>query len=561
VAPLALAMLALAMLAVPAQAQQDAGAQGSAAEAPTGGVEDIVVTATRRDTRLQQTPIAVSAITSNTIQQMAPRDIGDLAAFVPNFSASRIPSFKAAAFAMRGVGTTTIIPFNDAPIGVVVDDFVMPSIQTQLLDTFDIAQIEVLRGPQGTLFGKNTTGGVVVARTKRPDLGAFGAQLRGEIGDFGTRVVQGSIDVPIIADVLGLRVVGSYRHSDGYMYNNACYGPITPVATTAFAQSYAGRTGCGDGRALGGDEMFNGRVKLLWKPTSGITALLQYEMVRDSGDAPGIVNQTRPGFVFYNLGFRPGTGNPLKRAGASDGDFGFNDFDAGQVVNSDGVYANVDIEIGKGTLSSVTGYRSQRSRLPGNFAGAVSPIRLWDASRDDNRKTFQQELRYAVELSDRINLVAGGFYQRDKVDFCVASLLGYLDLLRGPSAVGNYADNPQVACNKQRADHRRALQLGQEAPRRADRGVRAAARRRDRSVGHLAILRQPVRLWRFRPLSRRRAARARELEGADLARQPQLQGVAAILHLFHLFARLQGGRVQRAGHVGRAADPGAARAL
>lgn len=446
------APLALAILAVPAQAQQGAAEpQTDSAEQATGGVEDIVVTATRRDTRLQQTPIAVSAITSNTIQQMAPRDVGDLAAFVPNFSASRIPSFKAAAFAMRGVGTTTIIPFNDAPIGVVVDDFVMPSIQTQLLDTFDIAQIEVLRGPQGTLFGKNTTGGVVVARSKRPDLGNFGAQVRGEIGDFGTRVLQGSLDIPIIQDVLGLRVVGSYRHSDGYMYNNACYGPITPIATTAFAQSFAGQTGCGDGRALGGDEIFNGRVKLLWKPSPGITALLQYEMVRDSGDAPGIVNETRPGFVYYNLGFRPGTGNPLKRAGASSGNFGFNDFDAGQVVNSDGLYANIDVEIGTGTLSSVTGYRSQRSRLPGNFAGAVSPIRLWDASRDDNRKTFQQELRYAVELSDRINLVAGGFYQRDKVDFCVASVLGYLDLLRGPSAIGNYADNPQVTCNQQRA--------------------------------------------------------------------------------------------------------------
>jgi iron complex outermembrane receptor protein len=446
------APLALAMLAVPALAQESGtNAQAITTEQATGGVEDIVVTATRRDTRLQQTPIAVSAITSNTIQQMAPRDLGDLAAFVPNFSASRIPSFKAAAFAMRGVGTTTIIPFNDAPIGVVVDDFVMPSIQTQLLDTFDIAQIEVLRGPQGTLFGKNTTGGVVVARTKRPDLADFGGQLRGEIGDFGTRVIQGSLDIPIIRDVLGLRVVGSYRHSDGYMYNKACYGPITPVATTAFAQSYAGQSGCGDGRALGGDEIFNGRVKLLWKPGSGITALLQYEMVRDSGEAPGIVNETRPGFVFYNLGFRPGTGNPLKRAGSSAGNFGFNDFDAGQVVNSDGVYANIDVEVGPGTLSSVTGYRSQRSRLPGNFAGAVAPIRLWDASRDDNRKTFQQELRYAAELSDSINLVAGGFYQRDKVDFCVASVLGYLDLLRGPSVVGNYADNPQVACNKQSA--------------------------------------------------------------------------------------------------------------
>ena len=87
---------------------------------------------------------------------------------MPGFSASRITAFNAASFAMRGVGLTDIIVYQDSPVGVQVDDFVMPSVQTQLLDTFDMASVEVLRGPQGTLFGKNTTGGAVNIQTKRP---------------------------------------------------------------------------------------------------------------------------------------------------------------------------------------------------------------------------------------------------------------------------------------------------------------------------------------------------------------------------------------------------------
>src|SRR3546814_1812494 len=78
--------------------------------------------------------------------------------------------FNAASFALRGVSVNNIIVYYEAPVGVLLDDFVMPSVQTQLLDTFDIAQLEVLRGPQGTLFGKNTTGGAVTVRTKRPEL-------------------------------------------------------------------------------------------------------------------------------------------------------------------------------------------------------------------------------------------------------------------------------------------------------------------------------------------------------------------------------------------------------
>src|SRR3546814_7624475 len=100
------------------------------------GLGEIVVTATRRATNLQDTPVAVSAIDQGLIEQASPRDIGDLAAFVPNFSAATVTNFNAASFAIRGVGQNSIIVYFEPPVAVLVDDFVVSSVQTQLLDTF-----------------------------------------------------------------------------------------------------------------------------------------------------------------------------------------------------------------------------------------------------------------------------------------------------------------------------------------------------------------------------------------------------------------------------------------
>ncbi|MFM7783155.1 MAG: TonB-dependent receptor plug domain-containing protein, partial [Gammaproteobacteria bacterium] len=139
---IAVAQASLALGAVSVAQAQDTPAASS-------GLEEIIVQATRRETDLQATPVAVSALTASEIQSTAPQNLGDIAAFVPNFSAARITGFNAASFAMRGVGQNNIIVYFEAPVSVLVDDFVMPSVQTQLLDTFDIAQFEVLRGPQG----------------------------------------------------------------------------------------------------------------------------------------------------------------------------------------------------------------------------------------------------------------------------------------------------------------------------------------------------------------------------------------------------------------------------
>jgi iron complex outermembrane receptor protein len=139
----------------PAAEQPAAAGEASAQQDASSGLSEIVVSATRRSTNLQTTPVAVSAVDRNIIAQASPHDIGDLASFVPNFSAAKSGvGFNTASFAMRGVGQTNPVIYFEPPVAVLVDDFVYSSVQTQLLDTFDIDQVEVLRGPQGTLFGK-----------------------------------------------------------------------------------------------------------------------------------------------------------------------------------------------------------------------------------------------------------------------------------------------------------------------------------------------------------------------------------------------------------------------
>ncbi len=431
----------------------------------TSGLGEIVVTATRRATDLQTTPVAVSAVDSKLIQQASPRDIGDLAAFVPNFSAATIANFNAASFAMRGVGQTSIIIYYEPPVAVLVDDFVMPSVQTQLLDTFDVEQVEVLRGPQGTLFGKNTTGGAVTVRTKRPELNYIGVEGKAEYGDFGTFSMKGAANVPL-GDWGAIRLVGGYESSDGYYKNGACYGPVPTLNDpngNPIVSPWSGVSGCLGGETLGGTSVWSARAKLLLQPTDRLSALFQYEWFRDDSDVvPSVnVNNEYTGSVPFltdilNLtGRNPNSSDPLDNAAYTGRSL--LGLDKGQRIYVDGVYANIDYDLDIGTLTSVSGYRSQRSRIPNSYAGATAVsadgtyLSFFDASRDDDRKTYQQELRFASDLGGPFDFVAGGFYQRDKANFCVPQLLGFLDITSGPLPFGNWNDTIYTLCNAQKS--------------------------------------------------------------------------------------------------------------
>lgn len=434
-----------------------------AASSPSGGLADIIVTATRRDSRLQTTPIAVTAIDQSLIKQSNPRSIGDLAQFVPNFSAATITGFNAASFSIRGVGQNTIIVYFEPPVAVLVDDFVVPSVQTQLLDTFDVAQVEVLRGPQGTLFGKNTSGGAVVVKTKPPVLNELSAEGRLQAGSFGTANVNGALNVPL-GSTLAFRAVVGHTGSDGYYRNGGCFGPVTPFAAGPVSTKFSGVSGCGDGRRVGGNNVWNGRAKLLFKPSDGFNALLQYEVLRDRSGSVPAVNETpdNPRFLFASLGleknFRPGSNDPLNNASLTNRDEGLVKMSRGQRVSVDGFYLNMNLNVGDiGTITSVSGYRSQRSRLPNTYPG-ISPIApdgtvlsLFDASRDDDRKTYQQEVRFASKFNGPLQFVAGGFFQKDNTSYCVTEVLGFLDLVSGPLPFGNWNDTPYILCNAQKA--------------------------------------------------------------------------------------------------------------
>lgn len=443
----ALAAAVLSTAALPSGAVQ---ADTAAAAASAGGLEEIVVTATRRESNLQSTPIAVTAIDSQVMSALTPRTLADVALLVPNFSANKINGFNAASFAMRGVGNTDIIVYNESPVAVLIDDFVMPSTQTQLLDPFDVQEVEVLRGPQGTLFGKNTTGGAVVVKTKPPVLDQFTVDAQAGGGSYNEYHGQAAINIPIISNQLALRLVGSQEHQDGWMRNGA-------------SSTIGGTTYTGDGARVGGSDVFTGRAKLLWQPTDNLRALFTYEMLTDRSGTPGAVNATpsndspgttTPYFAFAQLGLPGYTGNnPLGAAGVDNRMGYLIDEQNGHRVDAQGEHLNIDYTIDPGTFTWVQGYRSQDSSLPSDYTGVVGPISVFDANRSDRRKTWQEELRFASKQIGDFNYVAGAFFQHDNTKFCVAQVLGIYDLFGAPTPpglqAGGYNNNPQVLCNEQ----------------------------------------------------------------------------------------------------------------
>lgn len=438
-----------------AQAQEERARQSAT-------LEEVVVTATRRETSLQETPIAITALSADDIAAVIPKDIGELWKLAPGFSASRITAFNAASFAIRGVGQTDIIVYQEAPVSVIVDDFVLPSTQTQLLDTFDLERVEILRGPQGTTFGKNTTGGAINVITKRPDLQEFGANAQLDVGSFGR--VQGKlgVDVPIVDGKFAMRFVGTYTQSDGYYKNAAPWGPINTLAVPI--PDTTGRSGIGNGDSVGGDDSFYGRAKALWQITDNVRALFQYENLRDRSDAVPAFNDTpdSPDYLWNALGFPSPQGDPIDHVASTQRSDLLLNMGRGQRIDVDGFYANIDWDVNdRMKFSSATGYREQSERLPNTYTGAAPTtstgqvISLFDATRDTDRDTFQQEFRLASDTGGPVDYVLGAFYQEDEATFCVLQLLGFVDFTLDSAAIFGdphfFNNNPQFLCNAQKA--------------------------------------------------------------------------------------------------------------
>ena len=203
------------------QAQSDtdqtAGATSTSGDQGTGFADDIVVTAQRTSERLQDVPISVSAFTGAALETQQIKNSLDLQTSLPNVTFTKT-NFTSASFTIRGIGDLCTGFSCDAATGIHLNDVPVPGTRLFENEFFDLERIEVLRGPQGTLFGRNATSGVVNIITARPDLSGFHAALTGEYGNYDSKKVQGMLNLPL-GDTLGVRFAGQYLNRDGYTRN------------------------------------------------------------------------------------------------------------------------------------------------------------------------------------------------------------------------------------------------------------------------------------------------------------------------------------------------------
>ncbi|WOK37943.1 TonB-dependent receptor [Sphingomonas sp. C3-2] len=209
---LAATALSATIAITPVHAQSEAGAQVSSA------VDDIVVTAQRRSESVQDVPIAISAFSADQLQKQGVSNTLELGRFVPNLvSMNNTGVGSANAFYLRGLGNTETIPTFDPPVGTYVDDIYLSRQNANNINLFDVERVEVLRGPQGTLFGRNTTGGAVNVILREPG-NEFGGYAEIGYGRFNKKVVRGSADIPL-ADSFAVKISGYWQNDDGYAKN------------------------------------------------------------------------------------------------------------------------------------------------------------------------------------------------------------------------------------------------------------------------------------------------------------------------------------------------------
>jgi len=302
--------LALPFAPPPVKAEEDSGRY----------LEEIIVTGTKRETGQQDTPIAVSTLTSQDIANTFTNDVRAVADLAPNVLLTKQPGFNALSGGIRGTGSTSILVMQDTSVGIMIDDFVISSVQSQFVELFDIEQVEVYRGPQGTLFGKNSTGGVIAITSKKPSVDEFDGDFEVTYGQFDTigsntdiAKISMAVDVPLIEGQLGFRFAGVYDTYEGYMKNGkdtATFPDFVPwfhilgVGDAPLPDLVSGPAR-GNGETVDGKNVLAWKAKLLWQPTERYEALFSWEYLRDRSDSVPNVHEAPhdEGFLHSILGF------------------------------------------------------------------------------------------------------------------------------------------------------------------------------------------------------------------------------------------------------------------
>lgn len=424
---------------------QGAGDIGAGAD-PAGQLNEIVVTAQFRDQRLQDVPIAITAVSGAVLEQRGQSSIADLGGYAPNVTLRQAPATYGPAVVayIRGVGQRDTTFALEPGVGIYVDDVYLPTLHGSMLNLVDLDRVEILRGPQGTLAGQNSIGGAIKLYSKKPGPNAD-AYLLATYGSFNRVEFRGATNVTLVPDQLYARLSGAGVQKDGYItrYDYACTHPGSTVPSSVTGNK------CKLGTE-GGKDYVAGRLALRWQPAPRVTVDLVGDITRDESEpgpttllyvgrpaAPGtaltgVATPPLPAYTINGNLYGTVAGSPFisySPYGAYAQDtFSHSPYSSYEnytdlaprdgsapwqaplkgAINTWGVSGTISAElVDHVQLTSITAYRKFDGTYSSGEGSPLSPTlqanRIWNHQ-------FSQELRLNAQVGDLLNMTIGGFY-------------------------------------------------------------------------------------------------------------------------------------------------------
>ena len=343
---------------------------------------ELFVTAQRRSESLQTVPVAVSAFSAEQMDIRQINETLDIARVIPNFVGhNNTGPATSNAYFLRGLGSTESVPSFDPPVSTYVDDVYVARQNANNYALFDVERIEVLRGPQGTTFGRNTTGGAINVITRRPG-DEFAARAKIEYGEYERYAVSGVVDIPISEQIL-TKFAGYYIEDEGYVDN------VTTGETLNDEKSWGVRA---DVRFLINDDV-TWDVAVEGMGQDGTNLLTSFATPRKS-----------------STGIRKDCGSPGVVADAVNG------CGLGNDTETFAAYSKLSWDVNFGTLEFITGWRDLTQDYTLDFANTPLEPGGFTIANQGEHTQFTQEIKLNGQIGERIDYVAGLFYMDEDND-------------------------------------------------------------------------------------------------------------------------------------------------
>jgi iron complex outermembrane receptor protein len=381
----------LSSLAIAAVAASPARAQEAQDQEDSG---EIIVTAQKRAQNTLDVGINVSVVGEDEIASRRIESVTDVVVFTPNVSIKENIPGLVPVLTIRGVGLNDFSATNNPSAGVYVDEVSLGSLALMNFDFFDLGRMEVLKGPQGTLYGRNSTAGALNVVSAKPRIGVTEGRLSGSFGNYQAKELDGMVNVPL-GEGGALRLAGKGVFQDkGYWLNQSL------------------------NRDIGRREVYLGRAQLLLEPSKNVTVLLKAEVQHGRSElgspeffgafqtvppTPGITCPGSPLCTDF-FGYRDTDGDPFRGSWSIDPRYD---------VDQLNLTGRIEADLEFATLTSITGY-IKFDRQWGVDVDAT-PLRQSDFLTDDRVKQFSQELRLSNETAT-VDWLVGGFYSRDRIE-------------------------------------------------------------------------------------------------------------------------------------------------